>query len=768
MNATSTHRTGRAALFALVLLLITTAAFSQNILVTTATSVTGTGTIKLAGHLIDSSTTAKTLGGILQLTGTSTTQNIGTGLANGLTIDSLVMAGTTDTALLGQNISVDSLAVNSGLLTVNNKTLTIAGKTSHSGGSLVANAASDSVAYTSGSAQKLVDATYTKLSMSGAGAKSLNGTVSAGTVNHSSGALTVDNPFTVTTSGAFGTVADVTSTLTINGSTTNSITTLSNVSTGTVTNGSSNTLTIGTVTTTGASGTISTSAADLTITTLSGNNGTIKTSGAGNLNFTNGATNAGVITDSVGSATGNLAFGASLNNQSGGRVTTGGASANLTIGTTLANAGTIKETGAGTITVTGAVTLNSGFIDGTGGGLMSFNGAVTNSDTILSGSGGASFGGASVTNTGTIQSPNGALTFTPGLTNAGGHLTLTGTGAAVFNANFVSAGTLSFSNGSLVTYQGTTTTVQPTTYGSLTLSGSSDKTASANVTLASNLVLTKNLTMNSTDTLKMSSATGTNVTGVGEVTGAVQRTNALSAGIYYAFNADSVGLAVKNASSSKLTINMQPNVAPSPVPSSHYANRSYTLGGSVASDTLSQLDLQYANAELVNVSSELKLGAKSYNGTNWSKVSNFGGSYTRTVDSVNNIVSLTGVASGLGGVTELGVSTIATQSITTGLWSAGGTWDEGSAPGANDDVELYNANVVTNDAGQFASSVTFYNTSSLVINNSLTVGGLVDVNSTTGNLTINTGKTLTITPGAGNNGLRINGTLTNNGTIDIH
>src|SRR5579862_2389447 len=302
MNATSTHRTGRAALFALVLLLITTAAFSQNILVTTATSVTGTGTIKLAGHLIDSSTTAKTLGGILQLTGTSTTQNIGTGLANGLTIDSLVMAGTTDTALLGQNISVDSLAVNSGLLTVNNKTLTIAGKTSHSGGSLVANAASDSVAYTSGSAQKLVDATYTKLSMSGAGAKSLNGTVSAGTVNHSSGALTVDNPFTVTTSGAFGTVADVTSTLTINGSTTNSITTLSNVSTGTVTNGSSNTLTIGTVTTTGASGTISTSAADLTITTLSGNNGTIKTSGAGNLNFTNGATNAGVITDSVGSA----------------------------------------------------------------------------------------------------------------------------------------------------------------------------------------------------------------------------------------------------------------------------------------------------------------------------------------------------------------------------------------------------------------------------------------------------------------------------------
>src|SRR5579862_5502560 len=285
--------------------ILTIGASAQNLLVTDSTHITGSGLIKLAGHLVDSAHAAQTVSGILQLTGSGRSQSLGLGTTNGLTIDSLVVAGTTDTALLSQSITADSLAVNSGILNVNGKTLTISAGTSHSGGTLTASGGGDAVVYNRGSnSQSVIDATYTSLTLSGGAAKNLLGVTSAGTVTHSGGNLTVNNNFTVTTAGTFATITDVTgiTDLQFTGSGVNTI--------GAVTNISS------------ANGSITNNATTaLGITTLSGNAGTI-TAGNGDVNFTT-ATNGS------------------------GSITTGAGGKNISIGTLSGNTGTIQTTGAG-------------------------------------------------------------------------------------------------------------------------------------------------------------------------------------------------------------------------------------------------------------------------------------------------------------------------------------------------------------------------------------------------------------------------------------
>jgi hypothetical protein len=785
----------RAVMVFLAVAVFSSLALSQSVVITNNTVVNAsTGRINIKGNLIDSSTSAKTIHGTVVFNGTSDTLGkLGT---QGVLIDSLVDS-TTTTVLLGESATVnDSLALRTGTLTVGGKALTIGGKTIRSAGaSLTANGGSDSVAYTSTGSlasgpftQGLIDsATYTKLTLSGAGAKSISTVsttgVTATTVSQSGGGLTVNNDFTVTGTGTLGILTDLTDTLQFTGTGTSTIATVSTLSTasGAILNGSTGTLTVTTLsgnsagtinatsgdinftTATNGAGTIETATKNLTFNAVAGNSGTIKTTGAGAISVTTTTSNSGTI-QSTG-AGGNLLF-------------TGNAT----------NTGTISSSNTGTITFDGTLANNTAGAHVTGGsGAVTFGNASTDTvyntlGNITAGTGVVTFTGVPV-NTGTITAGTGdSLSFATAVTNSSGTISLTGTGRAAFNADFTSLGSLTLANTSTVNLQGTTTTIPLTTYGNLTLGGSSDKSGTGNFTVVGNLSLAnRKITMAaSTDTLIMTSATGTNVTSSGgEVDGIVKRTVAV--GQFFSFNRDSVGVILNSAKT--IAVKMEPNTTiGSTNLGQKYVDRAYTIGvvgGSFAStDSLRELSLIYADAELTSglqpatLANVDKLRAKSHSSSSeqWSKVNNLqnGQVYDHTIDSTSHVVDLTNLSSPLQYVDTLALSAVAFQSIASGNWSAGTTWDEGTSPGASDDVELDASWVVTNDqASQQASSITFYSTSQLVISHTLSVGGLVDVNSPSSTLSIGTGNTLTITPGSGNVGLHLNGILTNNGTIVI-
>jgi hypothetical protein len=727
----------RLLLLALMLVTAIAASDAQHLLITDSTKISGSGTIKLMGNLIDSAHAAKTITGILNLDGT-VAESLGTGNASGITLDSLVMAGSS--AQLSQSITTDSLALTSGTFIVNGKTLTLAGGTSHSGGTLSANGAgADAVVYNRASGvQSLIDATYKSVTLSGGAAKNLLGTDSAGTVTHSGGNLTVNNNFVVTGSGAFDTVSNVTgtSTLLFTGSGTNSIVGVDTVSAGNAITNNATTA--------------------LGITVLNGNSGTI-TAGNGDIDFTTATNGSGVITTST---------------------------KNLVFATLSGNTGTIKTTGSGAINVTGNVSSNTGSITGNSGtGAITFSGTVSNTGAgqIVSGSGGISFNGAP-TNSGTINGKTGGtVAFATAVNNTGGKLVLNDSAKMVFNANFASGqtGTFSFDTATTVTFQGAANSVPAATYGNLTLNAPALSTA-GNDTLAGALALTSSkLTVPAGDTLLMTSATGNNVTSTadtGEVIGAVKRApkGNIVAGTFYAFNNDSVGLALKHASTSQLAINMQPDSGFANVPSSRYAKRNYAISGAGSLDTLSALALIYADNELVNVTNPAKLGAKSLDGPSWSKVSaGVGVAYNRRVDTTAHVVYLSSLASPLSGVSDLGISTVAYQTIKDNAqWATASTWDENAVPDSTQDVEIYNIGITIGGSGlQSASSLTLYNNattsvpSALTIDNNLKVLGLVDVNATGSTLTVNPGLTLTIQ--STGTSLRANGKVVNNGIIDI-
>jgi hypothetical protein len=734
-----------AALLAMILF-ITGAARAQDMLITDSTSVSGNGVIRLRGNLVDSSRiTAKTIGGIINLLGTST-QAIGVGYNSGLTVDSLDMNGTA--AQLGQNLTVDSLAVASGTFTVNNKNLTILGKTGHSGGSFVADSTSDLVTYgASSGSQSVIDGIYKSLTLSGSSTKNLLGNVTATNVSHTGGNLTVNDSVTVVASGKFSTISNFTGTaaLLFQGGT-DTIAAVSNIasSKSTIVNSSTNPLTISSL--------------------VRNDSGTIKTTGAGGLNFAGSATNTGGTITASGS-TGPITFAGSLSDSSG-QIVAGNNP--MTISTLAYNAGAIKTSGTGALNFTNAAT-NAGVIDGSGGtGAITFGNTLANNagGTVTSGSGGATFTGAP-TNAATITSKNGGLlTFNAAINNTG-TIQLQDTAKATYTMDATATGTQTYSPTSTVTYTGTTSRVDSAAYGNLTLANN-NKTASKSFSVAGNLALGSKLAMG-TNTLTMSDTLGANVSGTGEVDGAVKRTNPINAGEFYTFNNDSVGMALKHASASQLTLTMMPDTIFGPAPSAKYAKRAFSLSGSANTDTLTSLALIYANNELVGVTNKSKLGVKDYNGTTWSKVSDNGLPYTRSIDSINNVVLLAGVSAPLGGITEMGISTTAIQSIASGNWSdSAHVWDDGVVPRATDDVELYSNYVITNDQpGQAASSLTFYNSSVLNINNGMTVNGVVDLSSGLSTLSVANGMTLTIDNLAGGQSFIVNGKIINNGTIDV-
>lgn len=421
--------------------------------------------------------------------------------------------------------------------------------------------------------------------------------VSAATVSHTgSGSVTVNENFDVTTSGSFGTIADVATGKTLQFSSTtagSSITTLSTLN-GTIQKSGDQSLNIGTVTTTAASGVIeNTGTGTLTIATLSGNAGTIRSTGTGTVAFTNAATSSGTIT--------------------------------------------------------------------TGTGTLDFNSDITSTGTVsVTGAGNVFFGGS------------------------------------------VSSTTLTFDGASTATYDGAAQTIAvPTSggYGNLVLDGSADKTGSSSFTVAGNLTLNRNLAMSSGQALTMTSTTGTNVLGTGEVTGSVRRSHTFTAGSAYSFNRANVTMTFASTASGDMTLTMSPGTAPSTLATAKYVERRYDFSAVSVPGDLTAMQLYYDETSEDNnfVTNTTRLGIRTRDGATWAKL--FTSGYTRNA-STPGLVTLTGLsypAATLAAVDEFGLYQVTLISNATGNWATAATWDEGVTPTNDDDVEVATSVTVAAD-----------------------------------------------------------------------
>jgi fibronectin-binding autotransporter adhesin len=474
-----------------------------NLILRDGVSYSGAGTINVKKDIDNSHTSsAVSLGGTVNLTGTSALQNVGNATKPAITFATLQAQGSQPkqlnvTVTVSEALNVDNAIT----VDVTDQTLNI-GKAATLTGTLDVDNGGSTVNFTrnDGTAQTVLGLTYAgTLGMSGSSAKSLGGATSAATVTHAGGDLTVDNTLSVSGSGTFATVADITGSLTFGASATvPSFTGITAINGGSLTSNSTNAITIGslggntgsvtaagsgglTVTSaTNGSGTIEAQAGSVTIASLGGNSGTIQTTGAGGLSFTGAAANGGTIQGTAASS-GAIAFGNTLS-QTGGAVTAGPGGASF--GNTVTNDGTSSIT-AGT---------------GAFAAALDFNGNVDNSGTITLGS----------------------------------------NGSATFAGSFVTSGTLALNAASNWTYDGAAQSIAgggSVTYGNLFTAGSATKTALGDIAVAGNFDNGSGITTDM-DTYDL------NVIGTRDNTGGTLRFGGLTNGLSFASTAASAGTVV--------------------------------------------------------------------------------------------------------------------------------------------------------------------------------------------------------------------------------
>lgn len=328
-----------------------------------------------------------------------------------------------------------------------------------------------------------------------------------------------------------------------------------------------------------------------------------------------------------------------------------------------------------------------------------------------------------------------------------------------------------FDTASTVNYYGAAQNIMGgVTYGILSVSGSDTAHGLANFTVLDSISLGKNIRMNAGDTLMLSSAIGPCLGSTGIIIGPVERTNAFAANTFYAFNNDSVGVALTQAATPYLCIDMQPNTAfLNPYTGTKYANRRYAFSQAITGDSLAQIKLIYTTSEVTPFGTDTsKFTVRLDSSATWLKAANLNG-YTRRSTS-GHVVALTGLAASLGGVTECGIMPTSFIAIKTGIFHAGTTWDEGAYPGANDDAEIGRGYTVTLDATASES------VQSLLIDAAGSSQGLGTLVVSGNNLTIGTGgftmhgvlsvsanRTITVKT---SNAL-LDGAVTNSGIIEI-
>ena len=507
------HR-GMSALVALVLMV--GLAMSQNLVINNNSTFTGSGTINVKGNITTPSLTVdKSISGTVNMAKTTGAQSIGTAAnAQTLTFANLNVntSGTPTTTQEVAGIVVSSaLSVANGTtLDIQGKTFTISGtSTLNASGSLDVTDATSVVNYNraDGVAQTVLGLNYAgALNLSGAtSAKSFTAAGSAATMTHAGGDLTVNQTWTVGSSGTFATIADITGSLSFDAGATGSksITAITNISSGT----------LATSATSGA----------LSITTLAGNAGNINSIGAGGVSITTATNGAGTITASGGG---------------------------VTIATLSGNAGTIQTTGAGGLTFSGAA-ANSATIQGTAAssGAIAFGNTLTQTGgSVTAGPGNVSFA-STVTNDATSSITAGTGVFAAALDFNGdvgnsGTITLGANGSATFATNFTTSGTLALNAASNWTYDGAAQNIAggaTVTYGNLFTEGSLTKTALGDITVAGNFnnggVADASIT---TDMNEFTLA----VTGTRDNTNSTLRFGGLTNGLSFATTAASAGTVI--------------------------------------------------------------------------------------------------------------------------------------------------------------------------------------------------------------------------------
>lgn len=701
----------------LIVALVATMAMGQNLVVTGGGSFSGSGTINVKGNINTSGASGGvSIPGTVNLNGTATLQQLGVSGSNALTFATLNATGSIAKQMDVNVTATAALTVNitgALLLDLQARTLTLGGTSTLTTGSLDVSDAGSSVIYNqTGGSQSALGLTYAgALTLSGTSTKNFGAAGSvAGAFSHTGGNLTVNENFTVSSATpSFATIADVSAsrTLTLSGT---------------------GAKTIATVTTTNATGAISNTGASglLTITNLSGNNGTLS-GGAGGITFTSAAANAGTIT--------------------------GGAGA-VTFSSTLAQSGGTITAGSGDIAFNGIATVTGGLITSSAAGSQ--------------------------------------LDFNANVANTAGAITLTGTGEAFFNGSVNSTG-LSLASGTTVTYdQGTAgQAIADVSYGNLTLmnntktwtlgaartignnldvqassattvSGAFDLNVSGNVTLASDLTKSANAVV-------FASASSA-VSGTKEIIGSVTRTHAFAASAYTFNNASMTLTPSVVGTLSSFTMKSEPSVNPGGYTAGNTINRKYTPSYSGAGWT-ADLKLSYVSGE-IGGANEAKL--RQFQGGAINSSTKLAGVYTRVPAGTFGTVSLASLTN----VTLASASEMALDdrfgtftSIAATAWNVGSTWDEGTVPGAFDDVIIANTFPVTipNAFAASALSTTINATSTgLTVgggtSGSLAVGtgGLTNSNTGTG-LTVSAGASVTITGG----NLTNSGAITNAGTITV-
>ncbi len=459
----NTKQTIIRSLMALVsIFLVVGLTFGQDMIVNNNSNYGGTGTYNVKGNITTTGLTLnKSISGTVKMAKTiAGNQTIGTpGTNQTLTFGTLDVntaggAGnvTTTQGVAGVTVSSALSVADGSVFDIVDKTLSIAGtSTLNTTGALTVNNASSVVNYTraDGTAQTVLGLTYAgTLNLSGAGsAKDFSANASAVTMSHSGGALTVNHTLSVSTSGTFGTIADVTGPMSFGaGATTASINTISNISTGSLTNNATG--------------------VPLSIATLTTNAGTINAAAAGGISFTTSATNGSGTIEAT--STGNLTFAA-----------LGG------------NAGTIQTTGSGSLLFTGAASNGGAITASAGSGAITFSNTLAHTaGTITPGSGNASFANTVTTSSGAVINGGAhTLAFTGNLDNSG-TVQSAATGIVNFSADFVNhVGTLNLNLTSTWNYDGNSQAIAGglgITYGNLNTKTGGTKTALGDITVAGN------------------------------------------------------------------------------------------------------------------------------------------------------------------------------------------------------------------------------------------------------------------------------------------
>jgi hypothetical protein len=440
-----------------------------------------------------------------------------------------------------------------------------------------------------------------------------------------------------------------------------------------------------------------------------------------------------------------------------------------------------KTVDAGTVSIAGSLTLSGGAVDATtnattfdfnGSGSQSIGSFAFRSLTISNG--GTKTLTGNVTLTGDLAVSGGTFdlsTYTADRTAAGGTSSVSnGASLRIGGTNTLPAnyGTRTFGATSTVEYYGAAQNIGTgVTYGNLTVSGTGAKTSAANMTVAGNLTLNQNI-LQTSGALTMTSTVAANVTGTGEVQGAIRRFHDFTAGQNYRFNRADVYIGTATTSGTDITLSMLPTTDPTSPATTKYVQRKYSLTPAVAGN-LQTIQLYYATGEPQGGVTESKLGLRGYNGSVWSKIN-----YTSQIRTAgSNLVTYSGLNNSLAGVQELGLYGINfVSSAPNANLSMDGGWDENAQPDANDDALVAHTGVVTGTAAVNVGTLTInagsdLSTSgagTLTVASSTAINGTMNVTTTNTNLgaiTIGSGAQLTV-----NSGRTLSGTsMTNSSSL---